>query len=166
MRRRLNINVILFIILILQIVSIVKNFTEEKERLEEMGLGVIKSATMTEVEKTEDNMRYFSEYDLNEDYDKKTMYRLDLEVANTGSEPVELDFDLSYIKVESSEGYYFVSEKDWYYGDMEDRPYCEMIPGGTTAVVSYYVLLYTDNFEELRVYPWSGREEYVVIQIQ
>lgn len=166
MFRRININIILLIILGFQIFSIVKMVAEETDRLEEMGKSVIKSATMTQVEKTEENTKLFSESDLSEEYDKKTMYRLDLEIENTFSEPIELDFDFSYVHVKSSEGYYFDSEKDWYYSEIDeyDRPYCEMIPPGETVTVSYYVLLYTTAFEELRVYPWSDREEYVVIE--
>ncbi len=166
MFRRININIILLIILGFQIFFIVKTVSEEKDRLEEMGKSVIKSATMTQVEKTEENTKLFTESELSEEYDKKTMYRLDLEIENTFSEPVELDFDFAYIQVKSSEDYYFSSEKDWYYADIDEyeRPFCEMLPPGETATVSYYVLLYTTDFTELRVYPWSGRDEYVVVE--
>ena len=167
MFKKININLLLFIIVIFEIVSLVKSVSEKKKDIEEMKQDTVVSATMTKVEKTDENMRLFREEQLDEKYNEKFMYRLDLRINNPTTEPIDLHYEFFWIDVKSAEGNYFSCARDEYYAGMPKvgRPRCDTLPSGTEMVVSYYVILDTYDFTELRVYPWMGSDEYVVVEM-
>lgn len=99
---------------------------------------------VVKVEKNEEVEFLFSEYQLDETNQRKSIYRVDVDIKNSGNQEVGVLTDLGYVKTLDDNGYYIYNRVENYYWKKQDADtylYKETIPAGQTGTVSYFLVM-------------------------
>lgn len=137
--RRVGIAGILFIVLLFSLPIGLALYEDNADNYAYEIQYEVGQANIYQIDKTEDVVAHFSEYDLDERNSKKYIYQVNVEVTNVGVNPIYIcrEFNGFYVENEN-DGMESFKVYDYYYEmDEYDRFDTEVIASARTTTVSF-----------------------------